>query len=88
MSDGKNTDGSQTVVLDCHSKDSPQLALGLEKAACAVSLSPRTLWSLTFPRGPIRPKKVGKRILYPVSELQRFLTDCDDVTADAGVTIQ
>lgn len=57
---------------------SEQLALRPREAAKALSISPRTLWSLSSPRGPIPCLRVGvgKRptILYPVAELRSWLS--------------
>ena len=52
----------------------PCLALKPREAAASLGISERSLWSLTHPRGPIRPRRLRRMVLYPVSELQRFLT--------------
>lgn len=58
--------------------DSSPLALRPREAAKALGVSPRTLWGLTTPRGPIPCLRlgVGKRrtVLYPVAELQAWLS--------------
>jgi hypothetical protein len=55
------------------------LALRARQAAAALGISPRSLWALTVPRGPIPAIRVGRgkrRItLYPVSELEKWLTE-------------
>ena len=53
------------------------LALRPRDAAKALGISPRTLWALTAPRGPISCVRVGsgKRrvVLYPIAALQGWL---------------
>jgi len=75
--------GDVTVVHDVQIVNIAPLALTTIQASRALSVSQRTLWSLTFPRGPIRPKKVGRLNLYPVAELQRFLNDATEVSAES-----
>lgn len=54
------------------------LALRPRDAAKALGLSPRTLWGLTAPRGPIPCLRVGhgkrQTVLYPVAALHAWLT--------------
>ena len=54
------------------------LALRPAQAAKALGISARTLWGLTSPRGPIPCLRIGngkrKSILYPVAELQAWLS--------------
>lgn len=53
------------------------LALRPRDAAKALGISPRTLWSLTQPRGPIPCLRVGhgkrQAVLYPVEALRGWL---------------
>jgi predicted DNA-binding transcriptional regulator AlpA len=53
------------------------LALRPAEAAKALGISPRTLWGLTAPRGPIPCVRIGhgkrQSVLYPVAELQAWL---------------
>jgi predicted DNA-binding transcriptional regulator AlpA len=48
------------------------------EAAKALGISPRTLWGLTAPRGPIPCVRVGsgkrQTVLYPKAELLAWLT--------------
>ena len=44
--------------------------LGLREAANALSISTRTLWGKTDPRGPIPSVRIGTRVLYAVSDLK------------------
>jgi len=45
------------------------------REACYLlgSISPRHLWDLTAPRGPIPAVRLGKRVLYDPADLQRFI---------------
>jgi excisionase family DNA binding protein len=51
----------------------PQRLLRPREAAAVLSVSERTLWSLTWPRGPIRPVRVGRAVRYSVADLQRWI---------------
>jgi hypothetical protein len=54
------------------------LALRPREAAKALGISPRTLWGLTAPRGPIPCLRIGhgkrQAVLYPVADLQTWLS--------------
>lgn len=54
------------------------LALRPREAAQALGISPRTLWALTTPRGPIPCVRIGhgrrRSVLYPVDALRRWLS--------------
>ena len=49
-----------------------RLAVGRIEAARLLSISLRTLDSL-LARGELRGRRVGRRVLFPVEELERFL---------------
>ena len=52
----------------------PALLLTPKQAAVALAISPKTLWSLTAPRGPIPMIRVGERsVRYSVVALQRWI---------------
>ncbi|WP_158222721.1 helix-turn-helix domain-containing protein [Rhodopirellula sp. MGV] len=51
------------------------LAHKTSAAARILSVSTRTLYDLTAPRGPIRAVRIKKGLLYPHSELERFLAE-------------
>ena len=51
------------------------LLLNAISAARALSLSMRTLWSLTAPRGPIPVVRIGKRCLHSRAGLQRWIDE-------------
>jgi hypothetical protein len=54
------------------------LALRPRETAKALGISPRTLWGLTAPRGPIPCLRIGhgkrQTVLYPVADLQAWLS--------------
>jgi hypothetical protein len=50
-----------------------KLALAAREAAAALSMSERTLWAHTVPRGSIPALRVGSRVLYPVDGLKSWL---------------
>ena len=52
-----------------------KLLLSLTEAAKALSVCPRTLWSLTKPRGPIPVVRIGTRTLYPVDGLRVWIAN-------------
>ena len=55
------------------------LALRPAQAAKALSISPRTLWSLTTPRGPIPCLRIGhgkrQTVLYPTAMLEQWMAE-------------
>jgi hypothetical protein len=50
------------------------LALSPRDAAKALSISERSLYAATAPRGPIPSVRLGGRVLYPVAGLHEWLT--------------
>ena len=48
----------------------PRLLLDAREAAAALSISTRSLWSITHPRGPVPVVRIGSRVLYSVADLQ------------------
>lgn len=73
---GRTTTTSNGVVSVAPGSTTP-LALRPAQAAKALSISARTLWGLTAPRGPIPCPRIGhgkrQTVLYPVAELQAWL---------------
>lgn len=53
--------------------DSLRLLLSRADAAKALSLSQKTLWNRTYPRGPIPCVRIGARVLYAVVDLESFI---------------
>ena len=47
--------------------------LSRREAAAMLSISERTLYERTAPRGPIQPVRCGRRVLYNVVELERYI---------------
>lgn len=53
--------------------ESPKLLLSRAEAAKALNLSERMLDNLTEPRGPLKPVRIGRRVLFPPAMLQRWI---------------
>lgn len=51
----------------------PKLALTAQEAAAAMGIGTRLLWQLTN-AGEIPAAKIGRRVVYPVRELEDYLT--------------
>ena len=49
-----------------------QLLFGLREAAAMLSISDRTLWALTTPRGPIPSVRIGRAVRYLVDDLREW----------------
>jgi predicted DNA-binding transcriptional regulator AlpA len=66
----------------------PTLLLTARESAKALSVSEKTLWSLTTPRGPIPAIRVGERSLrYSVRALEEWIARQPAATAETnGVT--
>jgi hypothetical protein len=52
-----------------------RLAVPPQEAARLLSISERTLWGLTAPRGPIPSVRFGRFVRYDVAALRRWLDD-------------
>ena len=50
-----------------------QLLLSNREAAKVLSISARTLWGLTSPRGSIPCIRIGNRVLYPYDVLREWV---------------
>ena len=57
-----------------------KLAYKPAEAAAMLSISERSLWSM-MKLGKVRPVKVGRSVLYPHAELERFLSSLASDTA-------
>jgi len=53
----------------------PTLLLTPKQAAAALAVSPRTLWSLTAPRGPIPAVRLGRLVRYRVEAMADWLAE-------------
>ncbi|WP_437227999.1 helix-turn-helix domain-containing protein [Planctomicrobium sp. SH661] len=66
-------------------RESPSpLALRPREAARMLSISERTLWSLTAPRGPIPCARLNRGVLYSVDDLRQWLREQSSVTVQKG----
>lgn len=56
--------------------NSPQkLLYNANEAAALLSISPRTLWTITSPRGPLPCVRIRNRCLYAYEVLQRYVVE-------------
>jgi len=66
----------------------PPLALRPREAAKALGISPRLLWGLTAPRGPIPCLRIGhgkrQTVLYSVDSLKAWLTQQMQASKEGG----
>ncbi len=53
--------------------ETPRLLLSRDEAAEALNVSVRLLDTLTAPQGPLKPVRVGSRVLFSPAELQRWI---------------
>lgn len=51
----------------------PMLLLSARDAAKALSLSEKTLWSITVPRGDMPCVRIGTRVLYDPEDIRRWI---------------
>jgi hypothetical protein len=49
------------------------LLLTARAAAAIMSVSERTLWAMTYPRGPIPAVRLGRAVRYDVQALRAFI---------------
>ena len=60
------------------------ICLSRADAATRLGISSRTLYKRTAPRGPIRAVRFGRRVLYPVAEIERYISDAMDSQVEDG----
>lgn len=68
----KEAHESEVASLQNQQAAKPML-LNARQAAKNLSISPGTLFNLTAPRGPIPAVKIGSRVCYAVSDLERAI---------------
>ncbi len=51
----------------------PRLLLTPREAAAALSISERTLWSITAPRGALRLVRIGRSVRYDPHDLAAYI---------------
>jgi excisionase family DNA binding protein len=64
-------------VEDTKIPPAQQLLLTPLEAADALRISPKSLYSLTSPRGPIRAVRIGRSVRYAASTLAKWIADCE-----------
>ena len=50
-----------------------RLLLPPREAAAALSISERTLWAVTAPRGPLPAVRIGRSVRYCVDDIRRWI---------------
>ncbi len=53
--------------------EAPRLLLSRSEAAKSLNISARMLDSLTEPHGPLKPVRVGRRVLFSPTMLERWI---------------
>jgi len=51
----------------------PRLLLDVREAAAALSISPRSLWAISQPRGTLPVVRIGQRVLFSTDALRRWI---------------
>ncbi|MEX0701299.1 MAG: helix-turn-helix domain-containing protein [Planctomycetales bacterium] len=54
-------------------KTTDRLLLSPREAAEALSISPRSLWALSAPRGPIPTVRIGRSVRYSPTDLSAWI---------------
>jgi predicted DNA-binding transcriptional regulator AlpA len=60
------------------------ILLTAPEAAKALSISERTLWSVTAPRGPLACVRIGKCIRYDVADLRDYIASSKSELAETA----
>lgn len=77
--------GSFTVAFTVPSPNGDNtIFLGRADAATRLGISSRTLYKRTAPRGPIRSVRFGRRVLYPIAEIERYIADAMASQVEGG----
>ena len=67
----KSLSGGQSQFLGCDTR----LLWSARETARKLSISAKTLWTYSAPRGPIIPVRIGARVLYDPRSLEQFIAD-------------
>ena len=59
-----------------------QLLIPARDAARMLSISDRTLWSITHPRGSLMPVRIGARCLYSPETLRKWISSQTALSAE------
>ena len=62
-----------TALRRPEKRETPKLLLDRREAAEALGISMRLLDTLTDPQGPLKPVRIGRRVLFSPGELQRWI---------------
>ncbi len=69
---GREAHESEVASFQNQQAAKPML-LNVRQAAKSLSISPGTLFNLTAPRGPIPAVKIGARVCYAVTDLEKAI---------------
>ena len=61
---------SQFTESSC---EGSRFLLAAREAAAALSVCPKTLWSITRPRGDLPCVRIGRRVLYDPADLRQWI---------------
>ena len=59
--------------METNAPTTSKLLLTAREAAEALSVCEKTIWSITEPRGDLPCVRIGRRVLYSVEDLQRWI---------------
>jgi len=61
------------MTINSPGKPSPTLLLTPRQAAAALSISPRSLWAITTPRGDLPCARINRSVRYAVRDLELWI---------------
>lgn len=54
-------------------RDDDRLLLNAREAAARLAICPKTLWLHSAPRGDLQTVRIGRRTLYDVADIRRWI---------------
>jgi len=58
----------------------PKLLLSAEEAAASLSVCPKTIWTLSAPRGTLPCVRIGRRVMYSPTALAKWIEEQQEVS--------
>ncbi len=55
------------------SEEQQRLLLSAREAATSLGICEKTLWAMTAPRGDLRCVRIGRRVLYDIADISRWV---------------
>ena len=71
---------SMTASVPENSNEPSKILLTRKQAAAALSVGERTLWAMTWPRGPIRSVRIGRSVRYSADALRTWVESQQEVS--------